>query len=313
MTACNTPVYSSVRAPFVIALLKMTTQRTFVLIIVAISFLFSTSPSIARRTETPPGNRDLVGTESESPVDEASHPKLKGHIITNNVSQSWLGSSEKDINESFMSYSSTGGADLCDEIPRDMMAIYTKAPDGWSHYYDKNPQESVPYPSWNLWHGGLHSAMYQLRWELVTDPEQRTRKLGRYYLCAPGTGSSLWNTTANPRPGIEVVDKEVFPSGDNVHGLFLPGLSYNSYFKGNIRVLVEIHRDSTVRTRIISSTLPNEVTMRLQDSILALSGHPLLNFPQCDPQLQTVTIIYNMSFNHPQKFHAAKNANMAKN
>lgn len=264
-----------------------------------VCFVCCNTAAYARRVNTGEGgNNPAVAPEGGAP---SNAPRLKGTVQTSNYSSRFLFNAPIEvIDQNFIGYSSTGGHELHSEIPRDMLRVYNDG-NGWSHYYGPGAVESVPYPDWACWFGGINDAMYQLRWELVTDPEQKVRKLGRYYLTAPGTGSSLWNTTATARPGIEITDMPMAESG-----LFLPALSYKTYFKGKIRTLVQVDSKKVVSSRVLESTLTPQVTQRVKESIEALSGHPLLDFP--NKKYESMAIIFNFEFNHPQQFLRATNA-----
>lgn len=273
--------------------------KVFSLCLTLLCLIGFTSPAQSRRVNPDDAsNHSAVAVEGGEP---STSPKLKGTVQASNYSSRYLFNAPVEVlDQTFIGYSSTGGRELHSEIPRDMLSVYSDG-NGWSHYYGPGPVANVPYPDWSCWYGGIHGAMYQLRWELVTDPEQKVRKLGRYYLCAPGTGSSLWNASATARPGIEITDDPMA-----AHGLFLPALSYKTYFTGKARFMVQIDKTKAVNARVLDSTLSPALTQRFKDSIEALSGHPLLDFP--NKKFESVAIIFNFEFNHPEQFHRAKNA-----
>lgn len=198
--------------------------------------------------------------------------------MTSQFSRSWINSSLDDIDNSFMGYCSTGGRDLYDEIPKELFEVYNEtAVSFWCFSLDTCPQ-SIDYPSWNMWHSSMHDAVYQLRWELLTDPKQGSCLLGRYY------SSTLWQESSLSRNMVRIRKRSV------------PGLSKKCFFDGQARVLLEVHGDRSVYSRILHSTLSERNTTRLIESIQSLNGHPVVSFPVNAPKFDSMTIIYNLTF-----------------
>ena len=221
---------------------------------------------------------------------------LESCADTEKQNVSWLSKSIAEIDKAFEGYSSTGGQDLFDEVPKAILPVYFADPsrDGWSHEHGAFP-DGMPYPGWSCWHGGIHSALYQLRWELLTDPEQKVRKLGPYQLCALESGSSLWCPSPASRRGI------LQYGIDGVGSCWVPGLTQHTFLSGKIRILIEVDKNRHVKTRILSTTLQPAVAQRIQQSIEALDGHPAVAFPKANaPQFDRMSIICNYSFSEPR-------------
>lgn len=229
--------------------------------------------------------------QSGIPQNAASLTKPKyGHRLLGRIQQTetrlrcWRSSSITDIDNGFVQHSSTGGPSLVDELPKDMIDALTKDDGGWSHDSGLTPGTDIFCPNWHAWVGQLHDAMYQIRWEVWTDPKQGASTLGHYRHCTKH-GSSLWTPEGTPREGVMVQNS-----------CWEPGLSHHAYFKGNARVLVEIHPNRRLETRVLSSTLTPKLTETLKQSLDALNGHPSLTYPSRGIKYGTVPIVYNFGF-----------------
>lgn len=137
-------------------------------------------------------------------------------------------------------------------------------------------------------------ALYQLRWELLTDPAQKTRKLGRFFTSAINSGSPRWTDGNSDGEDITLYD-ECGGSG------FIPGLSQVTHFRGDARMLVEVSRERHVKVRVLNSSLPVEVTERLKQALAqSLEVHPVVTFPAKGAKFDRMSLIFGFSFHHPE-------------
>ncbi len=232
----------------------------------------------------PSSKRSGIPKNAASQASPKHGPKLLGRIQqTETRLRCWRSSSIADIDNGFVQHSSTGGPSLVDELPKDMVDVMTKDSGGWSHDAGLTPGADVLCPNWHAWIGQLHDAMYQVRWELWTDPKQGVCRLGHRTHCTEH-GSSLWTPEGPSRKGVMI------------QNCWEPGLSHHAYFKGKARVLVEIHPDRRLETRVLSSSLTPKLTETLKQSLEALNGHPSLTFPSSGIKYGTVSIVYNFGF-----------------
>jgi hypothetical protein len=223
----------------------------------------------------------LNGSQDES-------PKLHARVVQTDVpsQSSWMDAPVEVLNDSFMQYSSIGGPDLVNEIPKDFFAVISKYDGSWSHSADQTPGAEVLCPNWNSWLFEVNAAMFQIRWELWTDPKQKVCVLGSRM--GHPHGSPMWQ-----KPGRAL-------DGVIISNCWEPGLSHHAYFKGGARVLVEVHPNRRLDSKVLVSSLPPDVTARLKQSIEALNGHPALTYPATGTKYGTVAMIFDFGFDDPE-------------
>ncbi len=210
------------------------------------------------------------------------------------------------LGKSFVEYSCTGGKWLIISIPRDQLATFgsnvvSLGPDYVKPITNSHP-DGVIYDDWVQWCAGIDCAINQLRWQLVTDPTGGRISLGRYFVSRPikqcpavyGTDPCYWNQSNTPANGI-VVTPRAGKSTLTCLGVWLPALSYRTYFDGKTVVLMDFHRDKRVEVKMLSSSLDTPNTLRLQEALQSLNGHPVVTFPAYVHN-NNVSILCEMTF-----------------
>jgi len=166
----------------------------------------------------------------------------------------------------------------------------------WSYPSSKRPDD-MHYTSWQFWRFGLSDALLQLFSELATSPSQKPLKLGRYFGQLSNSSMTGWAADPKQQSGIEVDITDTTPVSESCRAdhYVMYGRSGLLQFKGEARFLMAIDKRRHLQATVVSSNLSQQVTKSLRASLLNLTGHPVLSFPDNARDHEPVQLMVDFS------------------